>query len=310
MKIVFCGTPQFAVPTLEKLIAEDFSVALVITNPDEPRGRGYALKPPPVKEAALRAGIEVFQPVRLRDPATEARITAVRPDAIAVVAYGHLIPPWMIALPPLGCINLHASLLPRYRGAAPIPWAIMRGERVTGNTTMKIDAGLDTGDILLQQEIEIAADDTAETLAVRLSEPGAELMVETLRSLVNHQIDPRPQDHERATIAPMLKKEDGRIDWTMPSGEISCRVRGLRPWPVAYATFRGNALQIWAAQPFASANSLQPGELKAEGGRVIAGCGGLTSLELIEVQAPGRKRISASDFARGVRLQREERLGL
>lgn len=309
MKVVFCGTPQFAVPTLKRLVAEDFEVALVVTNPDEPRGRGYELKPPPVKEAALTAGIEVFQPARLKDPEAQATITAAHPDAVVVVAYGHLIPPWMVGLPPLGCINLHASLLPRYRGAAPIPWAIMLGERVTGNTTMKIDAGLDTGDILMQQEIEIAADDTAETLAARLSVPGAGLMVETLRRLVDHQITARPQDHERATLAPMLKKEDGRIDWTMPSRQIACRVHGLRPWPVAYTTFRGKALQIWAAQPFASARPLQPGELGTEAGRLIAGCGGMTILELSEVQAPGRKRIQARDFAHGVRLQEGEMLG-
>src|SRR5579863_8966839 len=163
MKLIFCGTPQFAVPSLEKLITENFDVALVVTNPDEPRGRGYELKPPPVKQAALKAGLKVFQPSQLRDPQVQAEITRVQPDAIAIVAYGHLVPQWMIDLPPLGCINLHASLLPRYRGAAPIAWAIIRGERVTGVTTMKIDAGLDTGDVLLERETEITPEDTTES---------------------------------------------------------------------------------------------------------------------------------------------------
>lgn len=309
MRLVFCGTPQFAVPTLEKLNAEHFDLALVVTNPDEPRGRGYELKPPRVKEAAIKAGLSVFQPAKLKNEEAASRITAARPDAIVVVAYGHLIPGWMIDLPPLGCINLHASLLPRYRGAAPIPWAIVRGEQVTGNTTMKIDAGLDTGDILLQQEMEIAPDDTAETLGQRLSVAGADLMLETLRQLARGTITPRPQDHSHATLAPILKKEDGLIDWNRPAVEIERRVRGFQPWPVAHTTFRERALRIWSARPIDSGTALAPGELKAGGAELAAGAGHDTALELVEVQLEGRKRISGREFANGMRLRAGERLG-
>ena len=247
MKLVFCGTPQFAVPTLEKLIAERFEIALVITNPDERSGRGYELKPSPVKQAAARAGLSLFQPAKLKDPLTEKLLSEVQPDAIVVVAYGHIVPNWMIALPRLGCLNLHASLLPRYRGAAPIPWAIVRGERVTGVTTMRIDAGLDTGDILLKREVEIRDDDTTEKLSQRLSIVGADLMVETLRGWERGEIVPVPQDHKLATLAPMLKKEDGRIDWSLSAEEIARRVRGFAPWPGAYTTFRGKNFHIWSA---------------------------------------------------------------
>ena len=310
MNLIFCGTPQFAVPTLEKLIAEGFSPTLVVTNPDEPSGRGYTTKPSPVKEAAVRAGLEIFQPSRLKDPAVREKISSIQPEVIVVVAYGHLIPPWMFNLPPLGCINLHASLLPRYRGAAPIQWSIIRGERVTGVTTMKIDQGLDTGGILLQKEVEIREDDTTETLSERLSHEGAQLMVRTLHGLLRGEIQPRPQDPQLATLAPMLKKEDGLIDWSLTAQEIARRVRGLRPWPVAHTSFRGKNLQIWAAQPWPTAATpdLEPGELKAQGVNLIVGCGGHTLLELLELQWEGRRRISARDFINGFRLQPGERL--
>ncbi|HEX5483480.1 MAG TPA: methionyl-tRNA formyltransferase [Terriglobia bacterium] len=311
MNLIFCGTPQFAVPTLEKLLAENFSISLVVTNPDEPRGRGFELKAPPVKEFALRAGLKVFQPRRLKDSEAQTEISAIQPDAIVVVAYGHLIPPWMIDLPPLGCINLHASLLPRYRGAAPIAWAIIRGEHVTGVTTMKIDQGLDTGDILLQQQVEISEQDTTETLSGRLSAEGAPIMAETLARLGRGEISPRRQDDQLATIAPMLKKEDGLIDWRMTAQEIANRVRGLRPWPVAHSLFRRKTLQVWAAQPLESrlGPGFVPGDLQAAGGNLLIACGGGTALQLIEVQLEGRKRISGRDFANGVRLQPGERLG-
>lgn len=309
MRLVFCGTPQFAVPTLEKLHSEGFDLALVVTNPDEPRGRGYELKPPPVKEAAVKAGLSVFQPAGLKNNEAGTRIAAARPEAIIVVAYGHLVPGWMIDLAPLGCINLHASLLPRYRGAAPIPWAIVRGERVTGNTTMKIDAGLDTGDILLQREMEIAPDDTAETLGRRLSAAGAELMLETLRQLAKGVVTPRPQDHSLATLAPMLKKEDGVIDWNLSGDEIARRVRGLQPWPVAHTLFRQRALRIWSVRPLGGVAALAPGELKAGPTGLLAGAGNGTALELVEVQVEGKKRISGREFSNGVRLRTGERLG-
>ncbi|MGH9470592.1 MAG: methionyl-tRNA formyltransferase [Terriglobia bacterium] len=313
MNIIFCGTPQFAVPSLERLLAENFTISLVITNPDEPRGRGYKLALSPVKAAALRAGLSIFQPARLRDPAAQTKISAERPDAIVVVAYGHLIPPWMISLPALGCINLHASLLPRYRGAAPVAWAIIRGERTTGVTTMKIDAGLDTGDILLQQETSIRADDTAGTLSDRLSQAGASLMVETLRGLELVEIQPRQQDDRLATLAPVLKKSDGRIDWNMTAREIGCRVRGMQPWPVAFTSFRNRNLQLWSvrtAEVLAEPIPLiAPGEIVAIRGRLFAGCGAGTQLELLELQAEGRKRVPARDFVNGMHPRQGERLG-
>lgn len=306
MRLIFCGTPQFAVLPLEKLLAGNFEIPLVITNPDEPQGRGYALKPPPVKEAALKAGLRVIQPQKLKD--ARAEIETLRPDAIAVVAYGHLVPQWMIDLPPLGCVNLHASLLPRYRGAAPIAWAIMRGESVTGVTTMKINAGLDTGDMLLQKEIAIEADDTTETLSERLSAAGADLMTETFAGLARGEIQPRPQDHSEATLAPMLKKEDGLLDWSMTAPEITCRVRGLIPWPVAHTMFRGKGVKVWSAQA-ADLQGGAPGVVNVKGGQLIVGCGAGTALQITELQSEGRKRIPARDFINGMRLQDGERFG-
>src|SRR5208283_2700324 len=202
MNLVFCGTPDFAVPTLESLMAEKFAIDLVVTNPDEPSGRGYELKPPPVKRVALGAGLTIYQPARLKEPATVEFLSRFRPDAIVVVAYGHILPKWLIDLPRLGCINLHASLLPKYRGAAPIQWSLIRGEAGTGVTTMRIDVGLDTGDILLKREVQIQDDDTAETLSERLSRLGADLMIETLRRLERGDLEAQPQDHAQATLAP------------------------------------------------------------------------------------------------------------
>jgi methionyl-tRNA formyltransferase len=310
VNLLFCGTPQFAVPTLEKLIAEQFTIELIVTNPDEPAGRGYASKAPPVKVAAERAGLKVFQPAKLKDPETRAFLSGFHPDAIVVVAYGHIIPTWMIELPRLGCINLHASLLPKYRGAAPIPWAIVRGDRVTGVTTMQIDAGLDTGAMLLKREVAITPEDTTETLSEKLSTLGAELMVETLRGLERGEIQPRPQDSSQATLAPMLKKQDGRIDWALSAEEIARRVRGFQPWPGACTTFRGKQLRLWAAQPHQT--SLPPqqdaGTLIAQGSKLLIGCGGGTLLEVKELQLEGRKRVSARDFLNGVHLKPGEKV--
>jgi methionyl-tRNA formyltransferase len=311
MRLILCGTPHFAVPTLQKLLAEGFGIELVVTQPDEPAGRGYEVKPPPVKQVAEKAGIRVFQPAKLKDPATQEFLSPYRPDAMVVVAYGRIIPPWMIDLPRLGCINLHASLLPKYRGAAPIQWALMRGERVTGVTTMMIDPGMDTGDILLQREVEIREEDTAETLAERLSVLGADLMVETLRGLERGEITPRPQEHSQATLAPMLKKEHGRMDWSLPAQELAWRVRGLRPWPGAYTSFRGKNLHVWAAVtlPAEAASPLEPGTLVAERGKLHVVCGQGTRLEIKELQVEGRKRLSAHEFLNGVHLKPGERLG-
>ncbi len=309
MRLIFCGTPQFAIPTLEKLVTEGFQVELVVTKPDEPSGRGHRRKPPPVKETAEALGLPVFQPVSLKEEFTRRFLTSYQPDAIVVVAYGHMIPAWMRELPRLGCLNLHASLLPKYRGAAPIPWSIIQGERVTGVTIMKIDAGLDTGDILLQRAIPVRDDDVTETLSERLSLLGADLMVEALRGLERGEIAPRPQDPTLATLAPRLKKEDGRIDWSLPAEQIALRVRGLRPWPGAYSDFRGKQLHIWRAVPCpTSRNAAAPGALVAESGKLLAACGGGSTLELQEVQLEGHRRMSARDFLNGVRLTPQDRL--
>jgi len=310
MKLLFCGTPDFAVPTVERLIAEKFAIDLVVTNPDERSGRGYEMKPPPVKQAALCAGLEIYQPAKLKEPATVEFLSRYRPNAIVVVAYGHILPQWLIDLPRLGCINLHASLLPKYRGAAPIQWSLIRGETVTGVTTMRIDAGLDTGDILLKREVQIQDEDTSETLSERLSRLGADLMIETLRRLERGDLEAQPQDHTQATLAPILKKEDGRIDWNLAALEIWNRIRGLRPWPGAYTSFLGKNLHLWAASrpTVKTTMQLDPGTLIADRGRLRVACGQGTLLDLVEVQLEGRKRMPIRDFLNGVKVAPGEKV--
>jgi methionyl-tRNA formyltransferase len=308
LNLVFCGTPRFAVPTLEKLAASGFKILLVVTQPDRPKGRGLELVPSPVKQSALQLGVPITLPDKIKtNHEFRAQLSALKLDAIVVVGYGRIIPQWMLDLPPLGNINLHASLLPKYRGAAPIQWAIARGETVTGVTTMRIDAGLDTGDILLQRELPIAADDTAETIAPRLAAIGAELTVETMRGLPAGSIHPRPQDHAQATLAPILKKTDGLADFSLSATEIFNRIRGFQPWPGAHTKFRGKTLQIWKALPFDHA--LPEAQLKSEGDRLLVGCGSNSSLELLELQLEGKKRVSAADFLHGYRPKLAEKLG-
>jgi len=308
LNLIFCGTPHFAVPTLDKLVEAGFHIQLVVTQPDRPKGRGLELMPSPIKQRALQLELPITQPEAIKtNDAFRAQLTALKPDAIIVVGYGRIIPQWMLDLPPLGNINLHASLLPKYRGAAPIQWAIARGETVTGVTTMKLNAGLDTGDILLQQEIPIAPNDTAETLAPKLAAVGADLTFETLRGLQTGSVHPRQQDHAQATLAPILKREDGLVDFSRPATEILNRMRGFQPWPGAYSKFRGKNLQIWKAG--AVDRALPLCELKVEGDRVLVGCGEGTVIELLEVQLEGKKRCSAADFIRGHRPRPGERLG-
>jgi methionyl-tRNA formyltransferase len=308
--LIFCGTPQFAVPTLEALVAAGHSVPLVVTQPDRPRGRGMELAASPVKESTIRLGIPVVQPAAIKNNLEfRAQLEALRPDAIIVVGYGRIIPQWMIDLPRLGNLNLHASLLPKYRGAAPIQWAIARGESVTGVTTMRIDAGLDTGDILLQHEMAIALDDTSETLAPKLAAVGAALMVETLRGLESGTVKPVPQDHALATLAPILTKEDGRMDFSRAARELVNRMRGFRPWPGAFTTFRGKTMQVHGAEAMPSPGELAPGALSVEGARVVVACGQGTALNLIEIQLDGKRRMSAREFINGYRPKAGERLG-
>jgi len=308
LKLVFCGTPRFAVPTLEKLAQSGFNIALVVTQPDRPKGRGLELAPSPVKQSALQLGLSVTQPDKIKtNDEFRAQLTALKLDAIVIVGYGRIIPQWMLDLPPLGNINLHASLLPKYRGAAPIQWAIANGETVTGVTTMRIDAGLDTGDILQQHALAIAPDDTAETLAPRLAAIGADLMVETLRGLQAGTLHPRPQDNSQATLAPILKKEDGLVNFSRTAAEIINRIRGFQPWPGAYTKFRGKTLQIIQARP--ATEAVPQSELHADANRLIVGCGNHTSLELLEIQLEGKKRTPAADFLRGYRPHPGEKLG-
>lgn len=308
MVLAFCGTPRFAVPTLDKLVSSGFEVRLVVTQPDKPRGRGLELAPSPVKSRALELGLPVVQPEKIKNnDEFRGRIAGIGAQAIVVVGYGRIIPQWMIDLPPLGNINLHASLLPKYRGAAPIQWAIACGETVTGVTIMRIDAGLDTGDILLQKEMPISPADTAETLAPRLAMIGAELMVEALRSLEAGAIQPRPQNHSQATLAPILQREDGIIDFQRSAAEIINRLRGFQPWPGAFTSFRGKQLRVWAAKPATAA--LTPGVIEIEDSRMLAGCGHDTALQLLEVQPEGKKRMSAADFMNGYRPRTGEKLG-
>ncbi|HYA23090.1 MAG TPA: methionyl-tRNA formyltransferase [Terriglobales bacterium] len=308
LELVFCGTPAFAVPTLEKLLEAGFPVSLVVTQPDRPRGRGMELASSPVKQRAIQFGLPVAQPERIKDNEEfRARLADIQPDAIIVVGYGRLIPQWMIDLPRFGNINLHASLLPKYRGAAPIQWAIARGETVTGVTTMRIDAGLDTGDILLQREVPIAPEDSAETLAPRLAAIGADLMIETLQGLAAGTVSPRAQDDNQATLAPTLKKEDGWTDFHRAAQEIWNRLRGFQPWPGAFTSFRSKNLNVWEAR-LAEAQT-GPGELVVENNRLIVGCGQSSALELLVVQPEGRKRMSARDFIQGYKPRTGEFLG-
>ena len=308
--LIFCGTPRFAVPTLEALVAAGYSVPLVVTQPDRPRGRGMELAASPVKESAARLGIPVVQPTAIKNNLDfRAQLEALHADAIIVVGYGRIIPQWMIDLPRLGNLNLHASLLPKYRGAAPIQWAIACGESMTGVTTMRIDAGLDTGDILLQREMPIVPDDTSETLAPKLAVVGAELMVETLRGLESGQVRPTPQNHAQATLAPILTKEDGRMDFSRPATELFNRMRGFRPWPGAFTSFRGKNMQVHRAEAMKPAGELTPGTLAAEGARLIVGCGQGTALDLLEIQLDGKRRMTAQEFINGYHPKCDDRLG-
>src|SRR6266851_6686910 len=315
MRIVFCGTPSFAVPTLKHLLAQiDFEIVGVITQPDRPRGRGQEVSFSPAKEAALAANVAVHQPEKIRAPESEALLQKLAPDCVVIIAYGQIIPARLLPIPNLGWINLHASLLPKYRGAAPINWAIVNGETRTGVTTMRIDAGMDTGEMLLQREIEIGPQETAPELAARMSESGAPIMAETLRGLAAGSIAPKPQEHAEASYAPMLKKEDGRIDWKRPAKEIYNRMRGFAPWPGAYTTFRGQSCQVWGEPVSKEGNSglaggAAPGNLFVEKNELFVLCGDTTVLRVGLVQVEGRKPVKAADFANGARLKSGERFG-
>jgi methionyl-tRNA formyltransferase len=322
LRLLFCGTPQFAVPTLKHLLEQpDFNIVGVITQPDRPRGRGQELSFSPVKQVAIENGLPLIQPEKIRASEAEETIRGLGLDVIVIIAYGQIIPARLLPIPKLGWINLHASLLPKYRGAAPINWAIVNGETKTGVTSMRIDAGMDTGEILLQKEMEIGPADTAPELAARMSELGAPLMAETLRGLAAGTIAPRPQAHEHASSAPMLKKEDGRIDWSRPAQEIFHRIRGFAPWPGAYTSFRGQTCHIWGEpasndlgeQGPAAGKAAIPGALvvrkSGQKNEVMVHCGSATYLRLLSVKLEGRKQVSAAEFVNGAHLLTSEHFG-
>ncbi|MGB0123033.1 MAG: methionyl-tRNA formyltransferase [Silvibacterium sp.] len=314
MKIVFCGTPSFAVPTLKAVLRAGHDVELVVTQPDRPSGRGMVLAAPPVKATALLAGVPVVQPEKIkRNAEFRAQLEGIVPDAILVVAYGRIIPAWMLDLPRFGNLNLHASLLPKYRGAAPIQWAVANGEPETGATTMRLDEGLDTGEILMQRALAIAPDQTSADLFPLLAEMGAALMVETLAGLATGSVIPAKQDDALATHAPILTREDGRIDFSRPAMEIYNRWRGFQSWPGAWTLLVGKKLVAHRLMPFdagaLSGDAGEPGVLRVDQGRMYVGCGAATWLELVEVQLEGKKRMPAADFLRGHALQSGDRLG-
>lgn len=312
LRIVFCGTPQFAVPALQYLHSlPEFEIAAVITQPDRPRGRGQEISFSPVKEATLAAGIPVYQPEKIR--AAEARefLEKIAPDAVVIIAYGQIIPEDLLGIPRLGWINLHASLLPKYRGAAPINRSILNGETRTGLTTMRIDAGMDTGEMLLRQEMEIGAEESAPELAARMAEAGKTLMAETLRGLREGRIVGRAQDAGAPTNAPMLRREEGRIRWEMSAREIFNHIRGLAPWPGAFTTFRGQVCHLWGkpVSDAAAPSGESPGRILGSGAELRVVCGGGTLLQLSGVKLEGRKRISPREFASGMRLAGGEKFG-
>jgi methionyl-tRNA formyltransferase len=316
MRIVFCGTPEFAVPTLRELLARpDFSVEAVVTQPDRPRGRGHAVTSSPVKEVALGADIYVYQPETTKSDSAYDFFRRVAPEAVVIIAYGQIVPARLIAIPPLGWINLHGSLLPKYRGAAPIAWAIANGETATGLTTMEIDAGMDTGPILLQQTMAIGADETAPELSRRMAQAGAALVIESLAKLGRGEISGRAQnssDLPGATYAPKLEKKHGRIDWSQSAGQIYNRMRGFAPWPGTYSTFRGQLCHLWgrpADRGVAAIAGATPGTLLAGGRGLRVACGESSAIELTEVQLEGRKRITAGEFANGAHVAPGERFG-
>lgn len=319
LKIVFCGTPAFALPTFHHLLGQsDFQITGVVTQPDRPRGRGNSLASSAVKEGAIAAHIPAYQPEKIRSEESFEYFRRMAPDAVVIIAYGQIIPQRLIEIPRLGWINLHGSLLPKYRGAAPIHWAVANGETRTGLTTMRIDAGLDTGPTLLRYETRIGPDETSPELYARLAEAGAPLMVESLRGLENGSVAPVPQDNSQATLARPLKKEDGKVDWSFAAQKIYDRMRGFKPWPGTFSSFRGKLCQLWvrptdnetgAAGSHRALSGKLPGTLFESGHRLFAACGGATVLEIESLRVEGKTRTATRDFLNGAHLKAGERFG-
>ncbi len=312
MKVIFMGTPDFSVGTLEALIQAGHEITLVVTQPDKPKGRGKNLQFPPVKEAALAHGIEIYQPRRVREPECIEYLQNYQADIIVVVAFGQIVPREILDMPKFGCVNVHASLLPKYRGAAPIQWAVINGERVTGVTTMRMDEGLDTGDMILKEEVALAPEETGGSLFDRLAQTGAELCVRTLTAIEEGTAAYTPQNHEAATHTSMIKKQLGEIDWNKSAQELECLIRGLNPWPSAYTYWKGKTLKIWKAS--VQEQSMQPVDF--EPGRIVTVNKdgimvqtGQGMLNLLEIQLEGKKRMKTDAFLRGYQIETGTRLG-
>ena len=302
MRIVFMGTPEFAVPSLEVLLRSD-QVVGVVTQPDRPKGRGQTLAPSPVKLIAQRESIPLLQPTKMKDPTFLAALEAWKPDLIAVAAFGRILPPAVLSLPPKGCINVHGSLLPKYRGAGPIQWAIINGETETGITTMLMDEGMDTGAMLLQEKIPITPDDTAGSLSPRLAELGGRLLVETIARLKAGTLVSRPQDHNLATLAPLLKKEDGAIDWTLPAATIANRIRGLTPWPGAYTFLGADRWVIYRAAAVHETSAMTPGRVETVAKDAIHVATGQGILAIKEIQPANSRRMAVTQYLAGHPVQ-------
>ena len=300
MRLVFMGTPDFAATSLEALLKSDDSVVGIVTQPDRPKGRGQVLTPSPVKLLAQREQIPLLQPLKMKDPEFFQVLAGWKPDLIAVAAFGRILPPAILSLPPLGCINVHGSLLPKYRGAGPIQWAIINGETETGITTMLMNEGMDTGAMLLQEAIPITADDTAGTLSPRLAELGGKLLVETIARLKAGALVPQPQNSSQATLAPLLKKEDGVIDWALPAAALANRVRGLAPWPGAYTTVAGgDRWTIWRALAIPGPAMKPPGMVVALTAEAIHVATGEGILAVMELQPANSRRMAVSQYLAG-----------
>jgi methionyl-tRNA formyltransferase len=307
MRIIFMGTPEFAVPSLQALIESEDEVIAVVTQPDKPKGRGLEVAPPPTKVLAEKHGIHVLQPQKIKTDDFFNELKKFNPDLICVAAYGKILPKNILDLPPYGCANVHASLLPQYRGAAPINWAIIRGEKITGITTMKMDEGMDTGDMLLKKELPIEDEDTGETLSQKLSHIGAALLIETIKLLKEGKLNPIPQDHSQATYAPILKKEHGNIDWKKPAEEITNLIRGTLPWPGAYTTLGGKPLKIYRAR--VSEGVGKPGEVIKSDSWILKVATGKDALDILELQVEGGKRLKVEEFLRGRNIKEGAVLG-
>ena len=310
MRIVFMGTPDFAVPSLEALLKSNDEVVGIVTQPDRPKGRGQTLAPSPVKLIALRERLPLLQPTKMKDPEFLAVLAGWKPDLIAVAAFGRILPPVVLTMPPKGCINVHGSLLPKYRGAGPIQWAIMNGETETGITTMMMDEGMDTGAMLLQEKIPITPNDTAGNLSLRLAVLGGRLLVETLTQLKAGTLVPRPQDHRLATMAPLLKKEDGVIDWSLPATVIANRVRGLTPWPGAYTFFGADRWVVCGALPLNEVCAQPPGHVVSVTKDAIHVATGRGMLSIMELQPANSRRMTTAQYLAGHPIQAGSRLGV